>query len=420
MSAARSHRVPILPPSFLRPVSSVPDPAAADSARLSHAAVRIDLDALRANARYLAARASPARLMAVVKADAYGHGASVVARALEAAGTADAFAVATLAEALALRGDGIRGRVLVFAPPEADWLGAYAAHGLDAAVSTDRALDAVLAHRAAGGPRIDVHVKADTGMHRLGFPPADVPRVVAHLRRADVPVMGVWTHLATSSDAFAREQSAALAALAAEVPAVPRHIANSGALLSGDGRLAGRDDSEWGPEWGPVPGETWVRAGLALYGVDPRGDGDGDGDDAAPFDPALRPVLTLGARVVQVRTIAAGETVSYGRTWTAPRPTRIATVALGYADGLPRALSNRGAMAVRGRRYPVAGVVCMDLTMLDLGPPGGPGDAVAPGDIAEAIGGAGPSAWEIARLCGTIPYEILARIGARVPRVAVG
>ncbi len=251
-------------------------------------------------------------------------------------------------------------------------------------------------------------------MHRLGFAPADVPRVVAHLRHAEVPVMGVWTHLATSGDAFAREQADRLGALANEVPAVPRHVANSGALLSGDGRLTERDD----PEWGPVPGEAWVRAGLALYGVDPRGDGEEDG--SAPFDAALRPVLTLGARVLQVRTLAAGETVSYGRTWTAPRTTRIATVALGYADGLPRALSNRGSMAVRGRRFPIAGVVCMDLTMLDLGPPGGAGDAVAPGDIAEAIGGAGPSAWEIARMCGTIPYEILARLGARVPRVAVG
>ena len=175
-------------------------------------------------------------------------------------------------------------------------------------------------------------------------------------------------------------------------------------------RLAERDD----PHWGPVPGETWVRAGLALYGVDPRG-APGDGGDAA-----LRQVLTLGARVVQVKTLAAGETVSYGRTWTAPRTTRIATVALGYADGLPRALSNRGAMAVRGRLYPIAGVVCMDLTMLDLGDPSGPGAAVREGDVAEAIGGAGPSAWEIAALCGTIPYEVLARIGARVPRVAVG
>ena len=184
------------------------------------------------------------------------------------------------------------------------------------------------------------------------------------------------------------------------VPAVELFLLlQIGALLSGAGRL---------------PADAFVRSGIALYGLSPTG----DASPLAQHD--LRPAMRFASGVVQLRTVAAGETVSYGRTWTAPRPTRIATVALGYADGLPRALSNRGAMAVRGRRYPVAGVVCMDLTMLDLGPPGGPGDAVAPGDIAEAIGGAGPSAWDLARLCGTIPYEILARVGARVPRVTVG
>ena len=380
------------------------DAAFADAAARSHAVARIDLGALRHNARLLARRAAPARLMAVVKADAYGHGAAAVARALEAEGVG-AFLVATLAEALALRAAGVAGRLLVIPPPDAAMLPAFAEHGIDAAVASAASLAAVEAFAAAAG-RLRVHVKADTGMHRLGFAPADVPRVVERLRRTPgLEVAALWSHLATTGDAFADEQAARLGALDAVAPDVPRHVANSAAVLSGAGHFAG--------EAGPAEG--WVRAGLALYGVDPL---DAPGTDDA--GDALRPVLSLHARVLRVATVAAGETVSYGRTWTAQQPTLIATVGIGYADGLPRALSNRGWMAVRGRRVGIAGRVCMDLTMLDLGAPDGPAASVREGDWADVLGGDGPSAHEIAALCGTIPYEVLARIGARVPRVTVG
>lgn len=378
-----------------------------DAVPASHTVARVDLGALRHNARVLARQAAPSRLMAVVKADAYGHGAVAVARALEADGV-EAFAVATLPEALALRNGGVCGRILVFLPPTAEMLPAFAAHGLDAAVSSASALNAVCAVVPPSGERLRVHVKADTGMHRLGFGAADVPAALDRLRgTAHVEVAGVWSHLATTEDAFAVEQAARLNALSTFAPDVPRHVANSAALLSGDGRL----DAGAPPDESAVEG--WVRAGLALYGVDPRG------PEATRVD-VLRPVLSLHARVLRVQTVAAGETVSYGRTWTARQPTRIATVGIGYADGLPRALSNRGWMAVRGQRFGIAGIVCMDLTMLDLGPPGGAGDAVLEGDTADALGGAGPSAHEIAALCDTIPYEILARLGARVPRSVGG
>ncbi|HYE59202.1 MAG TPA: alanine racemase, partial [Rhodothermales bacterium] len=211
-------------------------------------------------------------------------------------------------------------------------------------------------------------------------------------------VVGLWSHLATS-DAHADAQAGRLATLAGLAPDVPRHLQNSGGVLYGAGRL---DDA------------TLVRTGIALYGADP------EGDEAHGADAGLRPVLALVSRVAQVRTLAAGEAVSYGRTWTAPRETRLATVACGYADGLPRLLSNRGEMTIAGRGYGIAGRVCMDMTMLDLGAPNGSGAEVREGDEVVVFGVGGVPVEQVARWAETIAYEVLTGVGARVPRVYEG
>ena len=349
---------------------------------------------LRANARALAVTVAPARLMAVVKADAYGHGAAAVAPALEADGVSS-FAVATTAEGIRLRAAGVRGDVLVFgAPFEAD-LAAARAHGLAVTASSVAAVERIAASARAGDP-LRVHVKVDTGMHRLGLAPGEVATALDRLRAAPGVVLdGLWTHYATA-DAHADAQAARLGAFDGLAPDVPRHALASGPLVAGHGGI------------GPA---SFVRTGILLYGLAP------DGDPATATAAGVRPAMRLVARVAQVRTVAAGESVSYGRTWTARQPTRIATVAAGYADGLPRLTSNRGAMGVGGRLYPIAGVVCMDMTMLELGAPGGPGDAVREGDEAVVFGPVGPAAEDVARWAETIPYEVVCRVSARVPRV---
>jgi alanine racemase len=352
---------------------------------------RVDLAALVHNARVLAARAAPSRLLAVVKANAYGHGAAACARALEAEGV-EAFAVATTAEGVALRAAGLTGRILVFGAPFEDDLAAAHAHALEVNACSTGAVERIAAH---GGP-LRVHVKVDTGMHRLGLAPEEAPEALRRL--ADVPgveVVGLWSHLATA-DAHADAQAARLAALDGLAPDVPRHLQNSAGVLYGAGHLSGG---------------ALARTGIALYGADP------EGDAAHGAESGLRPVLALVSRVAQVRTIAPGEAVSYGRTWTAPRTTRLATIACGYADGLPRLVSNRGAMTVAGRRFPIAGRVCMDMTMLDLGPPGGPGEAVREGDEVVVFGAGGVPVEEVAGWAETIAYEVLTGVGPRVPRL---
>ena len=361
-----------------------------------------DLDAVRHNARWLREKAGGDGVMAVVKANAYGHGAVPVTRALEGEGV-ERFAVATLAEAVELREAGVDARVLVFAAPLDGQLGAYERYGLEATVSS-----AEVARAVAGRGGVAVHVKVDTGMHRLGVAPEDAAATVRRLRAAGVAVEAVWTHLATADGGdggFALEQvrrfDGVLRDLGADAPPLV-HVRNGPAVI----RL---------PPLTSRPG--LVRLGGVLYGL--------ASDDAMlPDMGALRPALRLVARVVHVQTVAAGESVSYGRTWTARRPTRVATLAAGYADGVPRALSNRGEVGIGGARYPVVGRVCMDMMLVSLGDggpgDGGPGAAVARGDEAVLFGRGGPTAEEAAAAAGTISYELTCGVASRVARVVSG
>ncbi len=354
----------------------------------------VDLDALAHNVRLLKARAGGARLMAVVKANAYGHGALGVARALLRAG-ADALAVVCTEEAAELRRGGIEAPILVMGPtpPEdAPTLVELEAATAVASLEVAQALAQAAARRGRVHP---VHIKVDTGLNRFGLPPGEALALAQALRHIpSLRVEGLFTHFAAAEEGdkdLTLAQFREFMAVARQLPWVPvRHVANTATIL---------DMPELALEM--------ARPGLGLYGCYPPGMRGPQG---------LRPVLSLKARLMRILELAPGQGVSYGHTWRAPRPSRIGLVPCGYADGLPRALSNRGWMLVRGRRVPIVGRVCMDMTMVDLThvPEARLGDEVV---IIGRQGEEEISVDEMASLCDTISYEILCGIGPRVPRV---
>ena len=354
---------------------------------------RIDLDAIRHNVRALKPR--DAELMAVVKADAYGHGALDVARAALEAG-ATWLGVALVEEGIALRDAGIPAPILVLseAPPgsEKDALGA----DLTPTVFTDRGLLGIAEAAEALGRTAGVHVKVDTGMHRVGLhPPEDAPAFLGRVVRAGCELEGLWTHFARAEEdeATTRRQLELFTSIlddARRHGVQPRivHAANSAASILY-----------------PEAHFDLVRIGIALYGLDPGG---GLGKQAG-----LRPALSWRSEVAAVRSLPAGEPVSYGHRYGVAGGV-VATVPVGYADGFRRALSGRGEVLIRGRRRPVAGTVTMDQILVDCGE-----DVVDVGDEVVLIGRQGDeeiTADELAAHCGTINYEIACGIGPRVPR----
>jgi alanine racemase len=364
------------------------------------AEVRINLAAIRHNVARLRRGAPGAELMAVVKADGYGHGMVPVARAALQAG-ASSLGVCTLSEALALRREGITAPVLAWLlGPDAPLHEGLAADVELSAASVPQLGEMVAAATRAGRPA-RVHLKLDTGLARGGATPADWPALVEAAAKgaADgtVEVVGVWSHL-THADApdhpMVDRQLAAFHAgmeLVERVGLRPRyrHLANSAATLT-------RPDTHF----------NLVRPGIAIYGLSP-----------VPGDTfGLRPAMTARARVMLAKRVDAGQGVSYGHTYTTTRRTTLAVVPLGYGDGVPRAASNAGPVSLGGRWRTVAGLVCMDQVVLDCGD-----DPVSAGDVAVLFGpGAGgePTADDWARAAGTINYEIVTRFGgARVPRV---
>lgn len=353
----------------------------------------VDLGAIRTNTAAIRARAEPAAVMAVVKADGYGHGALPAAVAALDAG-ADGVAVALVEEGVALRAGGVRAAILVLAEAHAtsvvDALGA----GLELTVATRDAIDAI-ARNAGQGTR--VHLKVDTGMHRAGADIADAVRLARHVRDAGLSLAAVWTHLATadepdhpwSATQLDRAERTLAEMRAAGLDWERTHVANSAGAL-----------------FHPRARHDVVRAGISLYGVAP-------GPDRDP-GLALRPALSLHSRIAAVRSIEPGEAVSYGARWSAVRATRIATVPIGYADGVPRRLGLVGGeVLVRGRRRPIRGVVTMDQLMIEVDTDVVVGDAVV---LLGTQGRETIGAWDWARPLDTIAYEILTGIGPRVPR----
>jgi alanine racemase len=367
----------------------------------------VDLSALRHNVRVLQERADGADLMAIVKADAYGHGAVPVARTLHDEGVRH-FAVARPAEGIRLREAGLADRILVLGAPIPEQLSVYTAHDLDLTVSSAAVAAAACEHGTPSSP-VRVHVKVDTGMGRIGLPPEEAPSVIARLSDAPgVVLAGIWTHFATADQPKSDFAQTQLDRFEAVLDDVDRphpftghvHTANTGALLTIGARA--QDFSA------PL-----VRTGIALYGLAASADLD------ARID--LRPVMTLSARVTHLKTVAPGTSVSYGARWQAPRTTRIATLGVGYGDGYPRLCSGRATVRIAGAERPIVGTICMDMCMVDLGPPDqSPAADVAVGDEAVLFGPSGPSLYDVADWAETIPYEICCGISPRVPRDYAG
>lgn len=367
--------------------------------------VRIDLDAIAHNVREVAARVGTAHVMAVVKGNGYGHGLLPAARAARAGG-ACWLGTAVLDEALALRAAGDRGRLLAWlAAPGADWAGAVGAD-IDLGVSSAGQLAEVAAAARAAGIVARVHLKADTGMARNGAATwnDDWERLVGAAAAADaVEVVGVFTHLACSDEPGSVVTDAQLGGFEAAVATARRaglrprllHVANSAAALT-DARTH----------------FDMVRVGLAVFGISPVP------TVASAADFGLRPAMRYAARLAAVKDVPAGRGVSYGHTWHAPVATRLGLVPAGYADGMPRALSNRGTVGVAGRRCPIVGRVCMDQLVVDLGPDS---DAAA-GDEVVLIGDGsdGPDAQEQATAAATISWELVTRVPPQLGRVLLG
>ncbi|GAA3143999.1 alanine racemase [Streptomyces echinatus] len=369
------------------------------------ARAEIDLGALRANVRALRARAKGAAVMAVVKSDAYGHGAIPCARAALEAG-ASWLGTATAEEALALRAAGLTGPVLCWLwVPGGPWRQAIEAD-IDVSLSGMWALREVTAAARAAGRVARVQLKADTGLGRNGCQPADWAELVAAALRAEdeglVRVTGLWSHFACADEPGHPSITAQLdrfremTAYAEERGVRPevRHIANSPATLTL-----------------PETHFDLVRPGIAMYGVSPSP------EIGTPADFGLRPVMTLSASLALVKRVPAGHGVSYSHHYVTPGETTLGLVPVGYGDGIPRHASGAGPVLLDGKWRTVAGRVAMDQFVVDLGgdePPVGT-EAVlfGPGDRGE------PTAEDWAQACGTIAYEIVTRIGTRVPRVYV-
>jgi alanine racemase len=360
----------------------------------------IDLDAIRPNAAVLAARAAPAALMAVVKADGYGHGAVPVARAALEGGAAW-LGVALVEEGVELRQAGIDAPILVLAEAPMAAAEAVVAARLTPVVYSNAWIEA-LAKAAADAGSVEplpVHLKVDTGMHRVGCSPqAAVEVAEAIARHGQLHLEGLLTHLAVADEPanpYTAEQLGRFEAVRAHMGAAGIrpplvHAANSAGLLA-------------------VPQARYdlVRCGIAVYGIPPAPDFDG----LLP----LRPAMSLRAEASLVRRLEAGERLSYGLRYRLASPSAVATVPLGYADGVPRRLSHVGGeVLVGGRRRPLAGTVTMDQLMVDLG-----GDDLPAGTEVVLIGRQGNeevTASEWAERLDTIPYEVVCGIGARVPR----
>jgi len=360
----------------------------------------VNLAALAHNLSRIKQYLSPGcEIMAIVKANAYGHGAAEIAHALASQGISR-FAVASLDEGIALRQAGLSASIVVLGALFEEQVSDLIAHRLTPVVS-DRHILPVLAKAAQSHPaRYPIHLKAETGMGRLGLSPEELLALLDNpLLQSPLQVEGLMTHLADADgkdSTFTERQLGVFCAVLEQIrkrgltlPLV--HTANSAAIV----RF-------------PDAHFSLVRPGIMLYGYHTL--------PAIVPAPDLRPVLSLRTRVVQLRTIPPGGTVSYNGTFVATRPTRIAVLPIGYADGYSRQLSHRGSVLIQGRRAPIVGLVCMDMIMVDV-------TDLAPVQVGETVtligqqGGESIWADEVAGWIGTIPYEVLCGIGARVPRL---
>ena len=373
-------------------------------ASAARAEIVVDLDAIAHNVATLRDHVAPAALMAVVKADGYGHGMVEVARTARSSGAAW-LGVATPEEAVALRASGDEGPLLCWLAVPGDDYDAVLAADVDVAAYTPQQVDEIAAAASALGRTARVHLKIDTGLSRGGASPALWADLCAHAltvqQAGALRVVGVWSHLVASDEPdhpanAAQEEVFEWAVKVAEATGLDletRHLANSAAAIM-------RPDLR----------HDLVRCGIAVYGLDPA--------PGLTPDLGLVPAMTVRGRLALVKDVEAGAGVSYGHAWVAPHATTLGLVPLGYGEGVPRAASPGAEVLVAGRRRPVRGKICMDQFVVDL-----EGDHPAPGS-AFVLFGPGqdgePTAQEWAEAVGTINYEIVTRIGGRMPRRYVG
>ncbi len=367
--------------------------------------LEIDRSALVNNVGKLKQLLAPAtRLMAVVKGNAYGHGAVAVAQTVIQAG-ADWLAVATPGEGLELRAQGITAPILVlgYTPP---WVVATAlAQQLTLTVDEEQTVAAIVAAAANAGQLAHVHVKVNTGMNRLGIQPEAVPAFLRMLQSHPAIVTeGIFTHFATADQPehpFLEEQYKRFQAVLTTVTALQlrpplAHAANSAATIRA-----------------PYTHLDMVRCGVALYGLHPDA-------QTTPLPAAFCPVLSWKAQIVHLTELQPGDSVGYGRTFLAPRPMTVATIPVGYADGFPRTPESWQTVLLHGQEVPLVGRVCMDQTVIDVSSLISQGQQVCIGDEVVLLGRQGEralSAEEIGRRTGTINYEVVSRILPRVPRL---
>lgn len=356
----------------------------------------VDTVALSDNLRKLRKQAGKIDIMAVVKADAYGHDVNQLAPRLSRAGV-HRFMVATLDEALQLRAIVPEGQILVAAPPHAKNLHLYRDYKLDLSVTSSAIAERVVA-AALQGIGLRIHVKIETGMNRLGIPIGEAAAAMRLLLDTDgIDVVGLNSHLATAGSAdkaFARQQIESAYAFAGQFPSFSGHfhIGNSSALLNHRDHIGRRD-------------KEFIRLGGALLGI--------PGAEQLGKDAGLTPVMTLKSEVIHIKALQAGDTISYGRQWQTKAPTTIAVIGAGYADGYPSALSGRASVHIREKMYPIVGRVCMDMCIVNLGPEN---TTVKPGDEVVLFGSQHPTIHDLARMAGLVHYEICCRIPLRVPR----
>jgi alanine racemase len=361
----------------------------------------VSIENLSWNARLIRQRVGgTARIMGIVKANAYGHNVHRVSAALEASGVED-FGVANIHEAIELKTGGALKKpvsILAFSSPLASHIQYYLQYGIDMTLCDTDTLQAAEEIASAHGKTLAVQVKVDTGMGRLGTPPSTAMEILRKIDQSEhLRLKGIYTHFADSAlpGGFTAKQLADFKTLTAEFEhwsssRVCKHAANSGAILSSP--------------------DSWldmVRPGILLYGYHPA--------ENTPLRLDVKPVMQVEAKVIFVKTVPAGTTISYNRTWSAPAPRHIATIAAGYADGYARVLSGKATVMINGKPYRQVGTVTMDQIMVDLGTE----HDVKKGDRAILFGWDGPSADELASIAGTISYETLCSVSSRVKRIFV-
>ncbi|MDR0442831.1 MAG: alanine racemase [Treponema sp.] len=366
----------------------------------------IHLDRFTGNFHAIKARIGDKRICVPVKADAYGHGALQIARASIEAG-AFCLAIATVTEGTELRNAGITAPILLLSQPHPQEIPAIIASGLTPFVSDLEFIETLNTHTAPK-TRLPVHLKIDTGMGRIGCPAEEAPALARSIADcAGLQLEGIATHLAVSDSAdpqdiaytkkqLARFREAVAAIRDAGIDPGIVHAANSGAVI--------------------LHPDAWfdmVRPGISLYGYKQAEESE---ITDFPFEPLhLEPVMELRSTVVLIKKVKKGESVSYGRTWIADTDTNIAVLPVGYADGFPRLASGKWQAVIGGNVYPLAGRICMDQCLVNLGPE----SKVRRWDEAIIFGGSAPDAAALARTVGTIPYEITCNINKRVPRVYI-